>query len=142
MKKTLLMMACLILMIACLVVPASAADAAPTVLGSSNVDLAGGTIKFTVSLPSEIAGIGSGAMAVSFDEDALEIVSTKWLVESTLLKTFNKTNKNGSFAYNTTEDGGEDYFPEGATISGGIFEITFKLAVSKFSSNLVFSIII
>ncbi len=109
------MMACVILMIACLVVPASAADAAPTVSGSGNVDLAGGTITFTVSLPSSVDGVGSGALTVSFDADTLEVVSGECLVSGAFISTFDTKTLKGAFAFQTA-----------TAVSGNLFEVTLK----------------
>ncbi len=125
MKKRLLLVLCIVTLLFCCALPASAADITVSV---NEIDTAyrGETVTFTATLGNDLI-VRSGSVVVSYDENTLEMLNTStsgvWYLPDvgngiTLNSNFDHNTKTGGFAYSSAP---------GTTFSGPIFTVKFKV---------------
>lgn len=116
-KKIILTILTAILLTSIFVVTVAAAGAVATTDGKACAR--GKTVTLNVNV-SEVSNVFSGAVAVEYDSDVLQLVSARWntddVLKDVLLQTYDMATDKGAFAFNAEHN-----------ISGKIFSVTFMV---------------
>ena len=115
MRKTLVSVICLLLIVTTLAIPVLAASSVSISLKASSTTVnSGDTVTVTVS--AKVDACKSGSVQISYSSSVFELVSGEWLIENTIMQSFNVANSNGVFALS-----------ESKAISGNVLKITLKV---------------